>query len=345
MNELTVKKDPAVLAGEIRTLQRQAQVVVLNYAIEIGRRLTEAKSVLAHGEWGDWLKNEVSFSQSTANNFMRIFERYGDQQVSLFGDAKSETLGNLPYTKALKLLAVPEDEVNEFMETHDVENMSTRELEQAIRERDAAQKALEDEKATHGNLMEEAERARKEAEKAQQEAADAQKKAAEIQKELEELQNRPVEVAVQAPTEEMMEEIRAAEAQKFQQEKAELEKRAEEAETKAQKQAARVKDLREKAEKAQEAAKAELQKEIDAEKQAREDAMAEKKAAEDRAAELERKLKMADSAMATFQVYFQSVQEDCNRMVGIIKKSDPEQSEKLKNALNTLLDKIGQQLG
>lgn len=28
---------------------------------------------------------------------------------------------NLPYTKALKLLAVPEEEMDDFMETHDVE--------------------------------------------------------------------------------------------------------------------------------------------------------------------------------------------------------------------------------
>jgi len=75
MNEMTVKKDPAVLAVEIRTLQQQAQVVVLSYAIEIGRRLNEAKAVLDHGQWGPWLEREVNFSQSTANNYVKIFER------------------------------------------------------------------------------------------------------------------------------------------------------------------------------------------------------------------------------------------------------------------------------
>ena len=138
MTDLTIKKDPAVLAIEIRNLQQQAQVVVLSYAIEIGRRLCEAKSVLDHGQWGPWLEEQVEFSQSTANNYMKIFERYGSEQLSLFGDAKSQTLGNLPYTKALKLLAVPEEETEEFLETHDVEAMSTRELEKAIRERDEA---------------------------------------------------------------------------------------------------------------------------------------------------------------------------------------------------------------
>lgn len=351
MTEIQVTKDPTVLAAEIRFFQQQAQVVVLSYAIEIGRRLTEAKSVLKHGQWGEWLKNEVAFSQSTANNFMRIFERYGDEQVSLFGDAKSQTLGNLPYTKALRLLAVPEDEAEEFMEEHDVSEMSTRELEQAIRERDAAKKALEEEKSYSGNLMDEADKFRKEAETAQAElktaeaeASAAREKANQLQKELEELQNRPVEVAVQAPTEEMMEEIRVAEQQKFQQEREALEKKVADAEAKAKKQADKVKDLKDAAEKAKEAARTEIQKEIESAQKAREVAEAEKKTAETRAAELEKKLKMADSSTATFQVYFQGVQEDCNRMLGIIKKSDKEQAEKLKKAMKALIDSVGMQL-
>lgn len=345
MSDMTVKKDPAVLAGEIRLLQRQAQGIILNYAIEIGRRLTEAKTVLPHGQWGDWLKNEVAFSQSTAQNFMRIFERYGSEQVSLFGDAKSETLGNLPYTKALKLLAVPESEVDEFMETHDVENMSTRELEQAIRERDEAKKALEQEKEYSGNLMDEADRFRKAAEEAEKKAAENREKADRLRKELEDLQNRPVEVAVQAPTEEMLQEIRAEEEKKFQQEREALEKKVADAEAKAKKQADKVKDLKAKADKVAEEARAELQKDMDSEKAARAAVEAEKKAAEDRAAELEKKLKMADSSIATFQVYFQSVQEDLNRMIGLIKKSEPEQAGKMRQAMKALLDSVGKLVG
>ena len=74
-----------VVTLEIQTLQRQAIEVNLMYAIEIGRRLTEAKAMLPHGQWGDYLKIQVSYSQSTANNLMRIFREYGDNQQSLFG--------------------------------------------------------------------------------------------------------------------------------------------------------------------------------------------------------------------------------------------------------------------
>ena len=130
-----------VVTLEIRTLQRQAQQVILGYAIEIGRRLEEVKAMLPHGRWGDYLKNEVAYSQSTAQNFMRIYREYGANQQSLFGGvANSQALGNLTYTKALQLLAIPDAEDRErFAIENDVEHMSVRELNEALKARDEAE--------------------------------------------------------------------------------------------------------------------------------------------------------------------------------------------------------------
>ena len=130
-----------VVALEIRTLQRQAQGIILSYAIEIGRRLEEVKAMLPHGEWGPWLKRELDYSQSTAQNFMRVFREYGDNQISFFGAApKSQTFGNLTYSKALRLLAIPDEEERaRFVEEHDVGSMTTRELTEALKARDAAE--------------------------------------------------------------------------------------------------------------------------------------------------------------------------------------------------------------
>lgn len=334
MTDLTTKKDPAILAVEIRSLQQQAQVVILSYAIEIGRRLCEAKAVLPHGQWGEWLEREVNFSQSSAQNYMKIYERYGSEQLSIFGEAKSETLGNLPYTKALKLLAVPEDEVEAFIEEHDVADMSTRELEQAIREREEAKAALQAEQDHVASIT-------KDLTAAEIAAKEAQNEAERLRQELEELQKRPVDVAVQEATPEMLEEIRIAEEQKFQQEREALQKRADDAEAKAKKQAEKVKDLKAAVDKAKEDAKAELQKDMDSVQEARRNAEAEKNAAEARAAELEKKLKLADGDTAVFQIYFQSVQEDCNRMLGMIQKAEPEQAKKFRAALRAMLDQVG----
>ena len=128
---------------EIRTLQRQAQQIMLGYAVEIGRRLEEVKAMLPHGQWGEYLKSEVEYSQSTANNFMRIYREYGATQQSLFGgEAKSQAFANLTYTKALRLLAIPnEEEREQFMAEHDVESMSNRELDKALKEREEALEA------------------------------------------------------------------------------------------------------------------------------------------------------------------------------------------------------------
>lgn len=149
---LDQKRDLKTVTTEIRTLHRQAQQMVLSYAIEIGRRLVEAKALVEHGDWGRYIKEELGYSQSTANNFMRLFEEYGAKQQSIFGaEANSQTFGNLTYSQALALLALPAEEREEFVDGHPVEEMSTRELaryiqerNEAIKEKNAAQEAQQE---------------------------------------------------------------------------------------------------------------------------------------------------------------------------------------------------------
>ena len=127
----------ATVTAEIRAYQDAARRAVLSYCIEIGRRLVEAKSMVSHGEWGDYLKDELGFSQSTANNHMRLFEAYGADQMTLSGaTVKSQAFADLSYTQALALLALPSEEEREtFVETHDMAAMSTRELQEELRRR------------------------------------------------------------------------------------------------------------------------------------------------------------------------------------------------------------------
>ncbi|MBE7018212.1 MAG: DUF3102 domain-containing protein, partial [Ruminococcaceae bacterium] len=107
-------RDINSITAEIRTIKQSVGYLLLNSYIELGRRLVEAKELLPHGEWGAWLRDEAEFSQSTANNMMNIFREYGADQASLFGEAKSQTLGNLTYSKAVALLQVPAEEREEF---------------------------------------------------------------------------------------------------------------------------------------------------------------------------------------------------------------------------------------
>ncbi len=154
----------AVIEAELDMLkhdtQQKERALLSNY-IEIGRRLVEAKAQLLHGEWGAWLKKK-EYSQSTANNFMLLFREYGAEQQSLWGaQAKSQTFEKLTYSKALKLLALPtEEEREQFMSENDVEHMSVRELNEALKARnEAEEKAAAAEDAAR-SLRQEAERLR-----------------------------------------------------------------------------------------------------------------------------------------------------------------------------------------
>lgn len=150
------ERTPQLIAAEIRSIDSQARKVVLDSAIEIGKRLREAKGLVAHGEWGAWLENNVSYSQSTANNFMRVSEEYET--------ANSQTFANLSYSQAVALLAVPAEDREAFVEETNATEMSTRELKAAIAAREEAERKLQEEQA------------RVAAEKAAREALEAQQK-------------------------------------------------------------------------------------------------------------------------------------------------------------------------
>ena len=128
-----IERTPAVIAGEINYIKRQAQQTLLAASVEIGRKLNEAKALVPHGMWEDWLSENVDYSQSTANNLMRIATEYGDEQVSLFsGKSNSEPFAALTYSQAVALFALPMDQRQEFVENHDMEELSTRELKEEI---------------------------------------------------------------------------------------------------------------------------------------------------------------------------------------------------------------------
>lgn len=138
MNDLveSVRRTPHMIAHEINTIKGQTRQVILYSSVEIGRRLVEAKEVLSHGEWGNWLQESVDYSQSTANNLMQLYREFGTDF------SKFPMLENLSYTKALALLGVPADEREQFAQENDVENMSARELQQTIKEKKQLEKEL-----------------------------------------------------------------------------------------------------------------------------------------------------------------------------------------------------------
>lgn len=195
MSELVEKKSPEVLAAEIRALTAS----MLANIIEIGRRMCQAKEILPHGQFGEWVKTKTGYSQSTANNFMKLFQEYGAPQESLFGaEVNSQTFGNLPYSKALALLAVPAEEREEFARENHVEDMSTRELQQAIKERDELRRQLDEERAAAEGASLKISELEEKLDASGKEAARQKTEAEKAKEKLEALMNAPVEVAIQA---------------------------------------------------------------------------------------------------------------------------------------------------
>lgn len=124
MNEIQTVRTPDIIGSEIRSLTNQAKTMTLWFGIEIGRRLTEAKALLEHGQWLPYLKEQTEFSQSSASRLMTLYREYGAAQTSLFGaESNYPTLNNLSISNALRLLAVPEEEREEFAAEHDVEHI------------------------------------------------------------------------------------------------------------------------------------------------------------------------------------------------------------------------------
>ena len=159
MSNIITARDIEMVTSDIRYAQRQGARQLLSNMIEIGRLLVEAKSMVPYGEWGKYLQEQLDYRQSTANNLMKLYQEYGDNQESFFGSLQnSQAFGNLSYTQALALLALPAEERAEFVEKNDVAEMSTRQLEQAIKERNEAIQARDDNLKEYQRLQEENER-------------------------------------------------------------------------------------------------------------------------------------------------------------------------------------------
>lgn len=295
------------VTAEVLGLKRQGGQVIL----ELGRRLIEAKEMLTHGEWLPWLSEQVDISERTAQKFMRLAREWSNPN----------TLADLGASKALMLLALPEEERDAMAEDPQVIDMSARELAEAIRERDEARKAAEEARADAAAA--EQARARMEAdmtaakgllEGAQAEKRRADQEAARLTRELEELKSRPVEVAVEP----------VADQEALAQARAEAE--------------------------------AGMQARLDQARAAQEQAEAQRKAAEEALEEARRKLDeqakaeqravmAADKDTALFEALFAQSQELANKMQGLLLKARGREDQTAARSMERALKALGERIG
>ena len=298
------------ITSEILRLKQDAGNAILG----IGQRLLEAKAMLPHGEWLPWLTEQVEFSERQAQRFMKLAQEW----------ANPTALSDLGATKALALLALPPEERERFLtENHVVDgeeksviDMTSRELEKAVKERDEALHAAEAARAAAETAdqsrakMEADMTALKKLHQATQAAeAQAREALAEAQAELKALRERPVEVAVEVDQKALEEARREAETQM----QAKVDKAAE-----AQKKA---EEQRKKAEEELAAVRQQLEATRQTERQA---------------------VISGDKDLALFELLFSQGNEAVNKLHGLLLKvrgrGDIELAGKLQKALLALAD-------
>ena len=314
------ERDLGVIENEIKYYWRKGQAAALECMIEVGRRLCEAKVMIGHGGWGKWIEDNFEFSHSSANSFMKLYEEYGADQLTIFGAvAESQTFANLPYSKALQLLAIPREEREEFAREVGAEDLSTRELKKAIDEKLAAEtraRELEHDLAS-------AEIAKAEAEKRAREAAEASEKVKKLEEELEKRKGSEAK---------LKEKLKAAEKDpKIPKEVLEKLKAEAEAEAKAA-QGAEIEKAIGDVQKQLEEAKAAR----DAAQEAKAQAEATAREAMDKLTDAQKRLKMASPSVTEFKALFDQVQEIAKKMkakIEVVRAEDAETAARLEAAM------------
>lgn len=208
-NEIT--RTPEIIAGEICAIKSQtsailgaAFTVARQSCFEIGKRLEEAKCLVPHGEWGRWLEAHVAYSESTANNLMRIWREFGDEQINMLtGKSMRDVFGDLSQSQLVELFALPPAERVAYVEEHreEMDGQSVRDLHRQIAEykdalaaeRERSEKLLDDIEAYKDDVA----------------YAEDQLKAAKYALQKKEHESIEATVIVHQPSEEQMEQLRA----------------------------------------------------------------------------------------------------------------------------------------
>ena len=201
-NELI--RNPAEIAAEINAIKNQTSGILeaaFTYAkrscFEIGKRLEEAKAAVPYGEWGEWLEKNVSYSVSTANDLMRIYREFGDEQINMLtGKSDAETFEGLSQSQMVALFGLPKSMRADFVEEHrealESGEMSTRDLKKEIKR---LNEIIAHKEESYGELEIQKKAAETMMHVASDRAEAAEAKVSDLQLRIDELNERPIEAA------------------------------------------------------------------------------------------------------------------------------------------------------
>lgn len=231
MNEVTKESQlPAEqtltqLAAEINAIKNHVRETVYIATCRIGEKLLLAKGAVGHGNWGQWLKDNVDYSERTAQNIITIYKNFNNKETKLFGTVPdAELLGKLNQSQLLALSSIKDEEKRtEFMNEHKEElpGMSKQELTKALVELKEAKETVTKKDAEVKALQRDLSRADKQHEAMAQEVEKYQNLFEDTKSQLEEARKAPIETST--VTVEKMPEDKAKQLEMLQARVAELE--------------------------------------------------------------------------------------------------------------------------
>ena len=181
MNELENRQSN--LPERLEELAQEARIYAENATmcmLQLGRVLIEAKSMLTHGEWAAWVERNTGASSRTAENMMAAYRRFGNKPEFM----------SIGKSKLFKMLTLPEGKEEAFAAEHDLEHMSAREVDRAIREAKADDiRNEEPDYAPDTAMVEELRSVKEERDRLQAMASDAIQARMESDRKLSEIQN------------------------------------------------------------------------------------------------------------------------------------------------------------
>ena len=309
------EKSTEELTEKANTLYQQMQLIGamgIQVAAQAGQCLTVIKERVGHGNWGDWCKQNLQFSERKAQNMMKLSaEMHGKNSIF----ANPQTFADIEISKVYALLAAPEEVQKAVLDDPKMEEMNVREFQDEI-------KRLKAELA--------AERAKEQADNSEAELEAAEQKIEELSALIKILQEGKSEAEWQKELDSLKSEIEketkkaAKAAEKLKAAQAEMERKAE----------AAAEEAVEKAKKeAAEKFKEENKLLIDSNRQAAE--------------EIDRLQKRLENntqpEIAGFKIHADQLQQSfnaCLESANRIESSDAAQAQKMRTALKTIMQKL-----
>ena len=123
-SQLPAEQKLSQLAAEINAIKEQVRETVYLSTCRIGEKLLLAKGAVGHGNWGQWLKDNVDYSERTAQNIITIYKNFNNKETKLFGTVPdAELLGKLNQSQLLALSSIKDEEKREALVVVDNDNL------------------------------------------------------------------------------------------------------------------------------------------------------------------------------------------------------------------------------